>query len=141
MARLPPTGRTRREALAVATGCLAALAGCSGPADDAAGGVRVAAIEVENRDDAAHDVDLRVTREDGRRAFAETASLAAGDATVYDAPVDGAGAYTLVATLDEARVDASLAEYASDGQDCVRPVVRVTNAGTLKLTARPYDEC
>ncbi|MFC6954684.1 hypothetical protein [Halorubellus litoreus] len=134
---------TRRGVLAAAVGGLAAIAGCNtlsnGDRDDDA--VRVPALEVENQDDDAHDIELALSREDGSQAFASTASVAAGDATVFDAPVDGSAAYTLVVSLDDDRVERELAAYVEGDQRCVRPVVRVTADSALKLTAQTYDDC
>jgi hypothetical protein len=139
---------SRRGVLAGAASGFAALCGCSGRGDDDAGAVRVTALEVENQDDADHDVELALSHDDGSQAFASTASVAAGDATVFQAPVDGPAAYTLVASLDDdsdslddESVERDLAAYVNDGETCVRPVVRVTQDAALKLTAQAYDDC
>ncbi len=127
--------------LATAVGGATALAGCNAPFDTGNDGVRVDALAVENQDDTAHEVSLRITRADGSDAFEATTSVDGGHETVYHEPVEGVAAYTVHGVLRQNRIDEALGTYATDEMRCIRPVFRITTDGELKLTARKYDVC
>ncbi|WP_256298148.1 hypothetical protein [Haloarchaeobius salinus] len=131
---------SRRTLLAMTALAAPGTAGCLDRAGDDVDGVAIDSLTVHNDDDSRHHLAVEL-HADGETVARESRTLGPRSGVAIESPVDGPDDYVLDVGVDDQTARERLTDHASDGQQCVIPVVTVATDGRLRLTVQAYDDC